>query len=268
MAMFTDYVEKAFEGITESKLLYKFKQEKIAEMTARANEIIAVGLKDDTVLGDLIISEYPDLRSEYKKYIKNLKAEKKKQRKGKLVACATVCYLLALTLIYLAVSFTGGMWSKTWLIMVGGIVLPLAMLPALFIKKAAKTKDTFTPLTRILIFSGIMLIAVFVFLCLIMLTAISKAYLVFLGAVAISMAADAVFAYLTNQRFAIFTYLAYIPTASAIIYVLLSLMGILSWHPGWLMIVAAFLVDVVIITVRLMQNSKHDDEEVDIWNED
>lgn len=267
MAVFTDYVEKSFEGVNESKLLYKFKQKKIAEMTQRANEIIAVGLKDDKVLSDLIISEYPDLKGEFKKYVKKLKAENKKKKQSKLAVCGIVGYLLALTLIYLAVSFSGGMWSKTWLIMVGGIVIPLAVLPVFFIKKAAKSKNTFTPAARLLIFTGVMLISLFVFLCLIMLTAVSKAYLVFLGGVAAAMAADAVFAYLTKQRFAIFSYLAYIPAVSAILYVLTCLIDIISWHPGWLMIVAAVVVDIAIITVRLMQNSK-DDEEVDVWNED
>ena len=267
MATFTDYVEKSFEGMNESKLLYRFKQVKIAEMTERANEIISAGLKDNKVLSDLIISEYPDLKGEFKKYIKQLKSEKKKQKKSKLIASAAVCYILALTLVYLAVSFTGGLWSKTWLIMVGGIVIPLVIVTVILISKASKSKDVFTPGARLLIFSGVYLLAAFVFLCLIMLTEISKAYLVFIGAVAVAMIADAAFAFLTKQKFAIFTYLLYIPAVASVVYVLTCLMGILSWHPGWLIIVAALIADVSIITLRLIQGSKYD-EEVDVWNED
>ena len=55
---FTDYAEQALQRLPNTKSAYLYKQEVIAKMTARANELIKSGLSDNNVINEIIINEY------------------------------------------------------------------------------------------------------------------------------------------------------------------------------------------------------------------
>ncbi len=265
---FTEYIEKSFEGIQETPSLYKFKQQKIAEMSERANTLISSGLKDQNVLHSIIINENPDLKGEYKKLMAEKKKKAKKLKKSKTAVLGVVGYILALVIAFLFVSFVTNAWAKTWLIMVAGILLPIGVGCISVTKKGLNKQNSFTPVSRLTLIGGVFLIATVVFLCLTMLTSFQGTYLIYIAAVAFALIADGLFAYATKQKLAIITYLIYIPAIAALFYVLLGLIGILPWHPGWLIILLAIFADVAIILSKVSKGTKTEEEETDVWNED
>lgn len=267
MANFTSYVDDSLKNLPETKALYRFKQDIIKEMSDRENELIATGLKDQKVICDLIISEYPDLKAQYINKQNEKKKQAKKAKQGKLTILGAIGYILALTAAYLGVSFVSGAWSKTWLLMVGGIFALIIGGTVLSVKKSAEKRDAFSPLSRIMLFVSVMLTATFIFLCSIILFSASKSWLIFILAVAAGLVVDGAFAAVTKQKLAIISHLIYIPAVSALCYVSACLMGILSWHPGWLIIVAAVVADLVIIAGKISKNKSADNEEVDVWSE-
>ena len=69
MANFIEYVDESLKNFPQTKSLYRFRQKTIAEMTERANELVSKGIKDENVITQLIISEYPNLSEEYGKTV-------------------------------------------------------------------------------------------------------------------------------------------------------------------------------------------------------
>ncbi len=62
MKSFIDYIEDTFQGVEDDGTLYRYKRLVLERMTARANEVTHAGLRDEQVLNDLIISEFPRLK--------------------------------------------------------------------------------------------------------------------------------------------------------------------------------------------------------------
>lgn len=265
---FTEYVDKSFEGVKETQALYKFKQQKIAQMSERANALIASGLKDTAVMHSIIIGESPDLKQEFKTLMSEKKAQSKKAKLSKLAILGALGYALSLIVAYILVSFATGAWGKTWLIIVAGILLPVGLGCILVTKKGVGKQGAFSLLSRLTLAGGIFVITTVVFLFLLILTDIEGTYAIYLLAVALSLIADAVYARATKQKLAIISYLIYIPAIAAIIYPVLGAFGVIAWHPGWLIIVGAVIVDIVIVMAKVAVGGKTDEEEFDEWNED
>lgn len=270
MVSFQDHIDNALLGLAEKETLYEFKKELLDEMTDRANSLIQKGLTDDKVINELIISEYPHIKADYIKVLKEEKARKRAARIGLLTAAGAAAYVLVLTAIYLAVSFMTSLWGKTWLIMVGGIFAMLLGGIFLMAKRSVKSKGVFRPVSRVFLAAGVFIIATFIFLCLEMLTQVSSAWLIFLFAVIAALVTDSVYATVTKQHLAVINYMLYIPIAAAVIYVALGIAGFMPWHPGWLVIVFAVVSDLVIAGALIIGNGKYmrNGEVLDLWNED
>lgn len=270
MVSFQDHIDKALVGLAEKETLYEFKKHLLNEMTDRANSLIQKGLTDDKVINELIISEYPHIKADYIKVLREEKARKRAARIGLLTASGIAAYVLVLTAIYLSVSFITNLWGKTWLIMVGGIFAMLLGGIFLIARRSVKSKGVFRPLSRVFLAIGVFIIATFIFLCLEMLTQASSAWLIFLFAVIAALVTDSVYAALTKQHLAIINYMVYIPVAAAVAYIALSIAGFMPWHPGWLIIVFAVVADIFIATALIVGNGKYmkNGEVLDLWNED
>ncbi len=119
---FTDYAEKALKKLPNTKSAYLYKQEVIAKMTKRANELVDSGLSDNKVINELIISEFKDIEKEYYAKMKNKNKKVKTKKKGSLAVVGIAGYVLALVVAFLAISFITGAWDKTWLIIVVGVL--------------------------------------------------------------------------------------------------------------------------------------------------
>ena len=67
MQDYVDYIEMTFQGEKDNGTLYRYKRQLLDRMTARAAEITHAGLRDEKVLYDLVISEFPDLPGDYRR---------------------------------------------------------------------------------------------------------------------------------------------------------------------------------------------------------
>lgn len=261
MANFIEYVDKSLESFPQTKSLYEYRQKIIAEMTQRANELVSKGIKDDNVITQLIISEYPDLAADYGKAVGEKIKKKKTVRNIKGIAIAGVSYILVLVMTYLGVSFKMGNWDKSWLIMVFGLLLPaLAGVVLAAVKKKGESKS-FSAVSRVLLGASVAIGAVLLFLFLFFALTVSKAWIVFILAVPVALIADAAYSIITKQKFNLLTYIIYIPVCASLLYVALCLTGLLSWHPGWMLIVLSVVADLAIALADMFSKSKKNAEE-------
>ena len=261
MANFIEYVDKSLESFEQTKSLYQYRQKVIAEMTARANELISKGIKDENVITQLIISEYPNLAEDYGKAVGETIKKKKTVKNIKAAFIGGVSYVLLLVMTYLGVSFKLDNWDKSWLIMVFGLLLPaLAGIVLVAVKKKGESKS-FSAVSRILLAASVVIGAVLLFLFLFFALSISKAWIVFILAVPVALIADAGYSIITKQKFNLLTYMLYIPVCASLLYVALCLTGLLSWHPGWMIIVLSIVADLVIALADMFSKSKKNTEE-------
>ncbi|OQA48081.1 MAG: hypothetical protein BWY46_01555 [Firmicutes bacterium ADurb.Bin300] len=267
MTGLSDYIDKTLAGIKNNDALYRYKGKLLGEMSARADELQMRGLSDKKVILDLIEQEYPNLAEDFLQRQKKQKSGKSALLKGLSLITGFLLYTFVLTLVYLAFSFITEAWALSWLIMVNGIILFLVVY---FLKLLGSTAGKHRYKTaRACLIAAIMLCAVFVFLISQVLLTVNKSYLIFLAAVAIAIICDVILAYSTNQKFAIFNLLIALPSSAALIYIILSLLELISWHPYWLIILNAFLADFIIIILAISRNSKNSEKEEadDLWKE-
>ncbi len=140
---FTDYAEKALKKLPNTKSAYLYKQEIIARMTARANELVESGLSDNNVINELIINEFSDIEKEYYERLKKKKKQAKAKNKGSLAVLGIIGYILILVGAFLGVSFFTGSWDKTWLIIVVGILVAVIVALAVACLAAFAKKKKF-----------------------------------------------------------------------------------------------------------------------------
>ena len=261
MANFIEYVDKSLADFPQTKSLYEYRQKVITEMTQRANELVSKGIKDDNVITQLIISEYPDLAGDYGKSVGEKIKKQKTVRNVKGAVIAGISYVLVLVMTYLGVSFKLGNWDKSWLIMVIGLLLPaFAGLVLVALKKKGSSKG-FSAVSRVLLMASVAIGAVLLFLFLFFALGISKSWIIFILAVPVALIADAAFSIVTKQKFNLLTYMIYIPVCASLLYVALCLFGLLSWHPGWMIIVLSIVADLVIALADMFTKSKKNTEE-------
>lgn len=263
-----DYIDSAFAGIPETKDVYKFRKKFVDEVTQRANELTHAGLKDENVISDIIIDAHPDIKGELKAYCTKLRQKRHARALRRFNIFGTVFVTLIVLCVYFFVSASRHNWGTSWLIITTGLS---AWLAYLLIQKSfalgRKKRFIYCAPARLMLAGAIMLISTAVFLLLIFVT--PKAWFAFLAGVILVLAADAVFAGATKQKFAFLNYMLYLPIAAALAYVMLALSGVIVWNPGWVIIPAALLADMLAAFVLYMRNSGKDDEKeaVDIWQE-
>lgn len=267
MEKFINYINTALPQKGKDDLLYKFKRKKLDEMNEQYNTVMQRGISNAQVLSDLVISENADLPGEYEKY----KAKETKKRKDKrntlLNIVGSITYILVIIVAFLGIGFGTGIWSPTWLIVADGILLWVAYLLSLGVRRITKLKRIFHIFARILMAMDVMVISVAVFLFCLSYLRLDKSWLVIILGVAAMFVADAVYAFATKQKLAIINVLIYVPVVSTMLYIILSAFGILAWRTGWLLIIIGLILNFVIIAISLTKNKLDRQEVIDIWNE-
>lgn len=269
MERLADYIEKAFEGVPDTDgTLYRYQRQLLEKMYARADELTHVGLRDEKVLFDLVLDEYPDLHADYEKFAQADRKSRRARRFRMGLAFGSIGYTLLLTSLYLIVSFATRRWDMTWLMMEGGMSALAIVLLSFAIRKLCSMRRLFLPIARVLMLFCIMLVAVFAFLLCLML-GVPQSWVIVLGGVVCLFIADASFAAKTKQKLAVINYFLYIPGAAAILYVILAALGAVSWENGWHMIIGGVLIDAVIAIGIAIDNMKyHYKQEVEAaWSE-
>ncbi|MBR6005688.1 MAG: hypothetical protein IK063_05635 [Clostridia bacterium] len=159
----------------------------------------------------------------------------------------------------------------SWIILVAGASVVSVYYTFVGCRRFIKKREViFHITTRLQLAFTVMLVFALAFFVMLFRFNIIHSWVMFLaGAIAV-LVCDGLFAHFSRQRFAVFMYLAYIPLASAILYVILAVTGVLSWQTGWLLIPLALIADAIIIAIRLMIGKKDNDEveEDSVWNAD
>lgn len=267
---YTDYVDKELSAYKDSKNLYLFKKQILSEMAQRANEIISAGIDNEKVLNDLVISEYSDIGKRYTLFVKEKSDKKKNKINTKILIAGVLGAVLAVAVLYLCVSFLTNAWSKTWLIIVGSVVAGVIGVFFALGGKLEKKFGKFNLIQRLFSVIGVFLATTFLFLTLRVGFGVMNAWLIYIAAVALALIIDVVMAIKANEKTAFANLLIYIPVIATVIYVVTSILGVLSWHPGWLLVVISFMADIVLVMVRLLKTSKtvETETEDDEWSED
>lgn len=254
MNSFIDYIEASCRGLKDNRMTYLYKRRLLDEMTARANEITHAGLSNEGIITDLIISEYGDLEKGYTLFEK----EEKKRRFYKRLPLIGIVALVLILAAFFAVSAATGAWSKTWLIIVGGVFALITFYAAVAVEKLCTMSIVFHPIARVLVAGCVMIFSVFVFLFwLMMLPAETILWPVLPGGVALALAADLAFSYRTRQKFRTISFFVYMPIIATMLYIILAAYGLITWTAGWPVILLGLIVDVGYIIAVIISNMKY-----------
>ncbi len=246
---FEAYLSKEFKGLPKSREVNDLKDELLGTLMEKAEELKAAGKSDDEVFKLSInsISGFKD----------TLKVMRSKPIIQKEVANAATkllyfaIYVLVLIGVFLAVSFLKGGWKITWLIVVEGIFAGLVfMLMVGAAKGLAKNKIV---LPRVSLLSAVSLATVGMYLGVSLIMGIwSKSWIIMLFLPTFLMLAELIIDISTKRmRPALATTLGLIPTAAVAVYVSLSFLHIITWHPYWLIVLVAVIVDAIILAVAV-----------------
>ena len=167
MTRFIDYIETSCKNLEKTDAVYRYKRQVLEEMKAKAKEISAAGLKDEKVIADLITNEFGNVGENFTEY------EKKKKRKKLLktvLPIGSLGFILLTLIAFFAVSAATDAWNKTWLIVVGGVFALVIFLMILAVRKLCRMRRVFHPIARMLIVACTILISVFAFLYLLIMT--------------------------------------------------------------------------------------------------
>lgn len=257
MKKIIDYIESACASLGDDRSVYLYKKKLLGQMSARAQEISSAGLKNETVLRDLLADEFGDLDAGYTAFL----ADEKKNRRKKIMKigfpAGGFAALLLILISYFIVSDATGDWGRTWLIIVGGIFAMIVFYLSFAIRKLCRMRRIFHPVARVLLAGCVMLITVFAFLfCLMMLPALTT-WPIVLSGVILAFIADDVFAFATKQKFRTISLFVSLPAISALLYVILAAYNVITWGAGWPVVLLGVAADIVCIISIIMSNMKY-----------
>jgi len=263
---YSDWAMKELSDLPNTKEAYLYKQKVIDHMTKKANELVATGLSDNDVLNELVISEFKNIKKGFYNTQSTKKQMKKKVRNFNLSILGSAAYILILVSAFLTISFATSAWAKTWLILVAGILFPVAGVLFMGAVKIMKRSTIASILSRIMIFGAVMLACVTVFLLVMFLTNIPKAWIIIIAAVPLSLIVDIATSVLLKQKTAVLTCVLYIPAIATCAYVIGGLTSVIPWHPSWIIIIASLAIDVLIAFFAVIKKSNKKENEAP-WEE-
>ena len=263
---YSDWAMKELSDLPNTKEAYLYKQKVIDHMTKKANELVSTGLTDNDVLNEMVIEEFKNIKKGFYNEQSTKKQIKKKARNFNLTVLGTAAYALILVSSFLFISFATSMWAKTWLIMVAGILLPVAGFMFFGAVKIIKRSTVASLLSRAMIFAAVILICVTLFLLTFFLTDLPKTWLIFLALVPLGLIVDLVTAFLSKQKTAILSAVLYIPVIATFAYLIGGLTSVLPWHPSWIIIILSLAVDILIAFFGIMKKSSKKEPEAP-WEE-
>lgn len=267
MEKFYQYIDSSLPDDSGNKLLYKFKRKTLDEMTERANQLTARGLKDKNVISDLVISEYSNIKADYHAFAtKEIEADRRKRFTIANIV-GSIAYIFILIICYLGISMVTHKWSMTWVMVVDGILIWVSYLLTLGINRVLELKRIFHIFARIMLAMEIVIISVIIFIFLLGIFHTPHAWVTIFVGLFLMFLADGLFASLTKQKMAIFYWLAYIPAMAAMLYIILGGLNLLSWTVGWIIVPLSVLIDLIVIIVVIHKNTSYDQEVVDAWKE-
>ncbi|MFA6765578.1 MAG: hypothetical protein WCS45_00815 [Clostridia bacterium] len=226
LSRFQSFLKEEFKGLPNTDEVTDFKDELLGNLMDKAEELKAKDLSEDEIFQQCVQSI-----DGYKETLKELK--------GKPALVRLLYALMYFTLVigaYLAVSFVTEEWRLTWLIIVeGAFLFTVGLLGSLSVKAFAKKKYLHSRALAVPI-SAILVTGVFLAVSMLMdLWKISWIAYLFLPILIIIV--DLIIgAFSRPNKIIVPESIALIMLLSVMSYVVLGILGILSWHPYWLII--------------------------------
>lgn len=272
MEQFIKYIDKELPDQRGNEILFRYKRKLLEEMNQRYLEVSRRGISNQRVISDLIISEHPDIKKEYNEFYAAETASSRTRKNIIMNVVGSILYILCIIVLFLGVSFMYGalgvsVWGKTWLIVVDGILIWVAYLLTLGVKKLTSLRRIFHIFARICLALEVMVITVAVFLFALVMIGFSKSWVIIIAGVAAMFVADAIYASVTRRKLAIINYLIYLPVVATMLYIILSAVGILMWNTGWMLIIFSLILDFFVMFASFARNKKYKEEVVDTWKE-
>lgn len=267
MEQFIKYIDYKLPDQKGNEILFKFKRKLLDEMNERYLEVSQRGISDSKVISDLVISEHPEPEKDYREFYINETAAERTKRNIIVNVVGSVIYILGAVILFLGISFLTHKWGQTWLIVVDGILLWVAYLLTLGVKKLTSMRRFFHLFARILLAMDVMVVTVSVFLFSLVMIGFSRSWVIVIAGVAAMFVSDALYAYFTKRKLAIIIYLIYIPSVATMLYIILSALGILAWNTGWMLIIFSLVLDFAVMYISMARNSRYKQEVIDTWKE-
>ncbi|MEG1647074.1 MAG: hypothetical protein RR374_06890 [Clostridia bacterium] len=252
---FKKYLEAEFRSIAPTKEAMEYREEVLGNLLDKAQELKIKGMKDEDLIYDLCIESLGDFKSTLKNFESKRLMVTKAAKKASTLVVGLIALVFFVTLTYLVVSLATGAWSKTWLLMVGGIFgIIVAGFGAVIVPKALNSKKYFA--MRFGLQVSLTLILVFLYLVILMMfPQIEMSWTIFLFLPIILIGADTLFAFAINSKTRFVELIAFVPTFSSLLYVFLGVMSFAPWHPFWLIPVFGAFIDVVILGALVYMKS-------------
>ena len=267
MESFIDYINSALPDQKGDSILYKYKRKVLEEMTQRANEVASRGINNCQVVDDLIISEYANLKEDYKEYYKKEKAAQNSKRNLIYNIIGSGIYLLLILVIYFGVSFATHAWNMTWAIIADGVLIWVVYLLMLGVKKFTSMKRIFHIFARMFLAGAVITWMTAVFLLIVAVTDIPHSWLIVIFGLITMFICDGLYATLAKHRLAILNWLIYIPVIAVFTFIIIGVLGFLPWGIAWIIIPVSLILDLVIILLAIGKNKLDKMEVADTWNE-
>lgn len=258
------HIERQMSAHANDDLTFRYKKSVLDAMEKRSRQLRHRGLTDEKVIRELVCSENEAVEAGYFVF---LEKEKKKKQIKNLPRNITV-YMLLLVLAFLAVGFAADLWHPGWLLIEAGVSAMVIYL--LLFAASLLAKTVLYPLARLCIAGSVMVATQCIFLFLRIPLGIENSYLLFLAGVALMFIGDGILASVTKQKFAFLSWLIYIPASMGVLYPFFALIGLIPWNPGWLLMLAAVVFDLLLVLGTVLYKGRYTirQELENIWKED
>ncbi len=253
---FRAFLEIEFRFIASSKEADAYKAELLDNLMARADDMVKNGEKDEDKIYKSCIEQLGDFRETLQNFKKTINPKFQAKR---AINCLIYSLIFAVLVVgaYLAVSFTKAMpWSNSWLILVcgflGGIVVVSVYACVVLVMKKKFA------LGRPFLHVAIVLSVVVAYLCYSVLTpnVWKTSWLLFLIMAILSTGIECIYDFLTESKLANLSLMVFMPVAFSVVYVMLCLSKMLTWHPYWFIPAIALVFDVVYALILVKRKLK------------
>lgn len=260
---FKRYLEREFRAIAPTEAAMEYRKKMLKQLMDRAQELSIRGIEDEDLIYDMVIDELGDFRAALIAFENKTVQTSKAKRNATMSAIFAAGFVLILTCAYLITSFAlGDAWGKTWLIMVGGLFAAICAAAIFFADKFFSKKKYV--LVRLLSALIIVLVTVFVYLFIEILTPLKMAWLAFLVMVILLPAVDTSLAFVTKSKVRWIELGVFMEIACVMLYVILGIVKIAPWHPTWLLCLAGVLgiiiETIVLVSKRNKEKSAQEDK--------
>ena len=251
---FKRFLEREFKAIRPTQAAMEYREELLTQLLEKEQDLRIKGMTDDELIYEMCIDSLGDIRKNLEEFENRNVKVKNAKRTALIAVVITVLSVLVVISSYLIVSFAvPNAWSKSWLIIVGGLFAGVIGV-AIFLSVLFAKKKKYLPI-RALVALSLVLLSVFVFLVLQILFGFNKSWLTFLVMVVLVLGVDAVIADVTGSKLRYVCYAIFIEVFAVMLYIILGItMGL--WHPYWIIIIAGLVVDVLFISIVLVVKNK------------